>query len=163
MSDCRGEWATMQVGRVKFILSRVWIPVFPVLGALFDVVSTFLPWSVAVDAYLYLPWSPLLAWGWFARALPLVVGFLRVSVVVRVAAVVGWAGVVLYEYVGRRVLWVAAVFVSGVLSFLAVGLFALTGLRLYLGAYLVLAGGVLKILGIVVEAVMRERVENRER
>lgn len=148
---------------MKFIFSRVWIRVFLVLGALFDVVSTFLPWSVAVDAYLYLPWSPLLAGGWVVRALPFTVDFLRVSVVVRVAAVVGWAGVVLYEYVGIRVIWGGAVFVSGVLSFLAVGLFALTGLCFYLGAYLVLVGGVLKVTGIVVgEAVMKECLESRK-
>ena len=105
-----------------------------------------------------------MAWGLVALALPSVVGFLRVSVVVRVVAVVGWAGVVLYEYVGRRVLWVGAVFVSGVLSFVAVVLFALTGLRLYLGAYFCVGWGVLKVAGIVVrEAVTKERVENRER
>ena len=141
----------MRIGFVRFMVSGMWTRIFIVSGALFDVVSTFLPWSVTADAYLYLPWSPLLAWGWVARALPFTVDFLMVSVVVRVAAAVGWAGVIFHEYVGRRFIWTSAVFVSGLLSFVAVVFFALTGFPFLFGAFLILAGGILKFVGIVVE------------
>ena len=85
-----------------------------------------------------------------------------VSVIVRAAAITGWAGVILYEYLKRRVVPYGAILVSGALSFVAVILFAQTGLDLSWGAYLALAGGVFKVSGVVLEKLEVEIVVERE-
>ena len=149
-----------QVKEVRVPLSPRWTRRLIILGALFDVASTLLPWGFSVHAYVFLPWSPL--WGQASYALPFTYPFITISIVIRAAAVIGWAGVILYEYFKGRVVPYGAILVSGALSFVAFLLFAQIPLGLSWGAYLALAGGIFKVSGVLMEKLEVEVVLERE-
>jgi len=95
---------------------------------------------------------------------------LTISVLSKATVIVGLAGVVLCWYVGRRmlsrmlsrVLSYSVILASSFISFIAVAIFTLTEISLTWGAYLAVVGGVLMVLGVVVEGLEVEVVVERE-
>ena len=126
--------------------SNMWRFYLIVLGAIFDVVSTLLPWSALRNRYyLFLPWS--VPWGAYSSRLPLSHPIIEVSIAIRVAAGVAWIAILLRDHVKKRSLFHGAILASGFLSFAAVALFALRSYYLSWGWYLALAGGLFKVFG----------------
>lgn len=167
-----------QASEVRFTFSRTCALALIIFGALFDVASLFFPWGIITSssAHVYLPGSIIIG-----EVAPLSVDdFLilmqvraqleTISELVRAATVVGWASVILYWYVERRVpsrtlgrvISYGFVLASSFLSFTAVAMFALTEFSLSWGAYLALVGGVLMVLGVVMAALKVEVVLERE-
>jgi len=167
-----------QANEVRFTFSRTWTLALIILGALFDVASLFFPWGIITSSstYVYLPLSIIIG-----EVAPLSIddflNLMRVrpqltttSELIRAAIIVGWASVVLYWYVERRVpsrtlervISYGVVLASSLLSFIAVAMFALTEFSLSWGAYLALVGGVLMVLGAVMAALKVEVVVERE-
>ena len=167
-----------QANEMRFTFSRTWTLALIIFGALFDVASLFFPWGIITSSstYVYLPLSIIIG-----EVAPLSIddflNLMRVrpqltttSELIRAAIIVGWASVVLYWYVERRVpsrtlervISYGVVLASSLLSFIAVAMFALTEFSLSWGAYLALVGGVLMVLGAVMAALKVEVVVERE-
>ncbi|NIR14661.1 hypothetical protein GWN63_05005, partial [Candidatus Bathyarchaeota archaeon] len=70
---------------------------------------------------------------------------------------------VLYEYIEGRLVPYVAIMASGSISFTTVILFATRGVSLSWGAYLALVGGVLMVLGVVMEKLEVEIVVEHDR
>ena len=163
---------------VRFTLSHAWTRGLIVSGALFNMVSSiFLPWGITPSSiYLYLPWSivngtsDLLPPSEFFKIMQVRAQLLTISVLSKATVIVGLAGVVLCWYVGRRmlsrmlsrVLSYSVILASSFISFIAVAIFTLTEISLTWGAYLAVVGGVLMVLGVVVEGLEVEVVVERE-
>jgi len=130
--------------QTRISLAPAWTWRLIICGALLEAISTFLPWGVD---QLHLPWSLIIGSGTRLPASE----FLIVSVLIRAAVIVGWGGVILYEYIVSRMLPYVTILASSILSFLAVGFFARTEIGLSWGAFLGLVGGVLMMLGVVTE------------
>jgi hypothetical protein len=88
--------------------------------------------------------------------------FLIVSILIRGATIVGWTGVILYEYVEDRILPYVAILSSSILSFLAVAFFVSTEIGLSWGAYVSLVGGAFMMLGVMIEKLEVEIVVQLE-
>jgi uncharacterized membrane protein len=114
-----------------------------------------LPWGVE---QLYLPWSLIIGGGTRLQGSE----FLTVSVLIRAATIAGWTGVILYEYIESRILPYVAILTSSILSFTAVAFFATMEIGLSWGAFLGLVGGVLMVLGVVIEKLEVEVVVQLE-
>jgi len=143
------------VGQSRISLSPAWTLRLTICGALLAAISTFLPWGVE---QLYLPWSLIIGSGMGLQGSE----FLTVSGLIRAATIVGWTGVILYEYIERRIMPYVTILTSSILSFLAVALFATTEIGLSWGAFVGLAGGVLMVLGVVIEKLEVEVVVQHE-
>jgi len=141
--------------QTRISLAPTWTWRLIICGALLDVASTLLPWGANQS---YLPWSLIVGQGALLPASE----FLTVSALSKAAAVVAWAGVVLYEYVERRTVPYGTILASSVLSSLAVALFAITGTPASWGAYLALIGGVLLAVGVLIERLELEVVVDLE-
>jgi len=131
------------------------------VGCFLDVLSTFFPWSEIVGRHWFLPFSIPLPLGWNVYFLEGSVFFLAISVATRLAAVLGLAGLFLYIY-RKRVLSRLLFFISIGLSFVSFVVFSLFGLPLYLGVWIVLVGGFLKLVGLIlknleVEVAMKDK------
>jgi len=125
---------------------------------------------------VYLPWSIIigdvapLAVDDFLIIMQVRAQLRTISELIRAAIIVGWASVVLYWYVERRVpsrmlrrvISYSVILASSLLSFIAVAMFALTEISLSWGAYLALVGGVLMVLGVVMAVLKVEVVVERE-
>lgn len=118
----------------RISLAPAWAWRLIVCGALLEAISALLP--LGVDE-LYLPWSLIIGCGVRLLASE----FLTVSVLIRAATLVGWIGVILYEYVESRILPYVAMLTSSILSFRAVAFFAATEIGLSWGVYVSLVGG----------------------
>jgi len=143
------------VEQTRISLAPTWTWRLIICGALLDVASTLLPWGAN---QLYLPWSLIIGSGTVLHASE----FLTVGVLIRAAAMVGWAGVLLHEYVESRMLQYVTILTSSALSFLAVAFFTTTGINLSWGAYLGLAGGAFLLLGVLIERLEVELVVDLE-
>lgn len=167
-----------QANEVRFTLSRACILALIIFGALFNVASLFFPWGIITlsSTYVYLPWSIIigdvapLAVDDFLIIMQVRAQLRTISELIRAAIIVGWASVVLYWYVERRVpsrmlrrvISYSVILASSLLSFIAVAMFALTEISLSWGAYLALVGGVLMVLGVVMAVLKVEVVVERE-
>lgn len=149
----------------RFALSPRWISLLIVVGASFDAISTFSPWGSTMRTYMFLPWSPTLGLGQNVLSFPPTLEFTIVSVTIKIAAVLAWIGVVLHEYVERlgrlHLMPYCVIFVSSILSFVAVALFAQTGWLFSFGPYLASFGGICKALGVITEKLEVEVVLNQ--
>jgi hypothetical protein len=141
--------------QTRISLAPAWTRRLVICGALLEAISTLLPWGVH---RLYLPWSLIIGSGVRLPASE----FLTVSVLIRAATIVGWIGVILYEYVKSRILPYVAILTSSILSFLAVAFFAATEIGLSWGAYMSLVGGAFMMLGVVMEKLEVEIVVQLE-
>ena len=142
-------------GQTRISLGPAWTWRLIICGALLAAISTLLPWGVD---QLYLPWSLIIGGGTRLQGSE----FLTVSGLIRAATIVGWTGVILYEYIERRIMPYVTILTSSILSFLAVALFATTEIGLSWGAFLDLVGGTLMVLGVVIEKLEVEVVVQHE-
>jgi hypothetical protein len=120
------------------------------LGCIFDVLSTFFPWTVSYGKHLFLPFSIPLPFGWDAQFLEDTSFALAINVAIRLAAIVGLGGLVLHVF-RRGILPMLPLFVSIGLSFASIAIFLQLDWSFYLGVHMVLAGGALKIAGLILE------------
>lgn len=119
---------------------------WPILGVLLCLISTFLPWSSYEMFDAYLPWAPLLNLGNIPSHLPGTIEYKAVGVSIRVAACLGWAGVLVYAYRDKRKLMsMILILLSGIVSVISVILFYMLNMFVSLGFYTALVGGVLTL------------------
>jgi hypothetical protein len=121
------------------------------LGCVLDVFSTFFPWSEIDGQHWFLPFSFPLPLGWQVHFMPERAPLLVVSVATRVAGFLGIAGIILLGRLKRGVFPWAVFISSAAMSFVSFGIFSQLDWSLYLGVYLVLFGGFLKVVGLVLE------------
>jgi len=121
------------------------------LGCFLDVLSTFFPWSETDGQHWFLPFSVSLPLGWHTQFMSESLPLLAISVATRVAAFVGLAGIVLWGRFQKGVFPSALLVFSTVLSFFSFGVFSQLGWSLYFGSYLALSGGLVKVVGIILE------------
>jgi len=135
------------------------------VGALFDVIAGFLPWGIDARVYYYLPWTPPLLT--LDRSAIFLEGstYVVASLSIRVAAILAWVGVILYEFVKKKLL-IPRVFilVSIILSLLAFSVFVGMNFIFSWGFYIAVLGLVCKSVGILsdvlkVEVILEERQE----
>ena len=168
---------------IKFALSQVVAYGVMFSGLLFNVASILLPWGITISSiHFYLPWS-IVIWGGdplpvadFLMVMQAYTQLLTISVLSKAAVILGLPGIVLYWYGKRRALSrilrassYIVILASGITSFVAVAILALTevGLApthfgLSWGAYLALAGGASMVLGVVFDFLEVEVVVERE-
>lgn len=167
-----------QTNEMRFTFSRACTLALIIFGALFNVASLFFPWGIITSSstYVHLPLSIIIgevapfSIDDFLIIMQVRAQLRTISELIRAATIVGWASVVLYWYVERlvpsrtlrRVISYSVVLASSLLSFIAVAMFALTGISLSWGAYLALVGGVLMVLGVVMAVLKVEVVVERE-
>jgi hypothetical protein len=121
------------------------------IGCFLDVFSTFFPWSEVGAWHFFLPFSIPLPLTWNVQYLKVSFPILVISVATRVAAILGAAGLFLLGHLKNRVISGAILIVSVILSFVSVGFFSQIGLSFSYGVYLASGGGILKLMGIVLE------------
>ena len=112
--------------------------------------------------YFYLPLSYPLSFGFEAMIFDGTFAFLFISLVVRAAAVLGWVGVVLHEYVRQPIWSHIVIFLSGVLSFASIVVFIRTGWPFSWGAIIALAGGIFMMAGVIMENLGIEIIAEKE-
>jgi hypothetical protein len=108
---------------------------------------------------VYLPWTPILFSGQGALVLSESFSYFLIALAERAAAILVWVGIVSYEYLEKHLfVFFMFVFVSGVLSSFSFVLFwQLSGVGLWLGAYLVLPSAISKV-GIIVIKVTKTKL-----
>jgi hypothetical protein len=132
----------------KVVAFSGWAPYLVVLGSLLDVFSTFFPWGRAFGQDAFLPFSIPLPLGWSVFLLENTFYTMTVNVVVRLASVLGFVGLLVRGRVkNASSTWVLSVSVG--LSFAALVVFSQIELSLNYGFYLVLVGGILKLAGVI--------------
>ena len=137
-----------KTGYRVFALSS-WALYLVVLGSVLDVLSTFFPWSELIfGRTAFLPFSIPLPLGWSVFFLESNFYTVAVNVVVRLASVLGFVGLLVRGRVrNASSTWVLSVSVG--LSFAALVVFSQIELSLNYGFYLVLVGGILKLAGVI--------------
>lgn len=134
-------------------------------GCFLDALSTFLPWSEFSAQHWFLPYSIPLPLGWQVEFFSESVSFFLINVSVRAAVVLGVAGLFLLDRYKSKstALSYFVLFVSMGLTFTAVAVFCQLGLPFFIGSYLVVVAGVLKVLTLILEnleiQIVRERTE----
>jgi len=126
-----------------------WALYLVVLGSILDVLSTFFPWSELIfGRTAFLPFSVPLPLGWSVSFLENNFYTLAINVMVRLASILGFAGLLIRRRVGNASSnWVESVSIG--LSFASLAVFSQLDVPFNYGAYLVLVAGVLKLVGVV--------------
>jgi len=124
---------------------------FFAVGCFLDVFSTFFPWSNASGLDWFLPLSVPFPLNWQLQHIPDSIAILSVNLSVRLAAVLGIAGLFFLVYLKRELFSNVMFVISIVMSFTASILFLQLGWSLYLGVYLILVGALLKVGGFVLK------------
>lgn len=140
-----------------FALSS-WALYLVVLGSVLDVLSTFFPWSELIfGRTAFLPFSVPLPLGWSVFFLESNFYTVAVNVMVRLASILGFAGLLVRGRVGNASSnWVQCVSVG--LSFAAIGVFSRLEMDFSYGVYIVLVAGILKLVGVIGQNVEMELV-----
>jgi len=140
-----------------FALSS-WALYLVVLGSVLDVLSTFFPWSELVFGLpAFLPFSVPLPLGWSMFFLESNFYTVAVNVMVRLASILGFAGLLVRRRVGNASSnWVQCVSIG--LSFAAIGVFSRLAMDFSYGVYIVLVAGILKLVGVIGQNVEMELV-----
>jgi hypothetical protein len=120
-------------------------------GGLLCFASYFLPWGVTPNAYQFLPFTPPLNLGLTPVALPATFEFATLGIILRVATIMIWLGVILHEFTNKRTISHSVLLASSLLILAAFGMFAYTGLTPSWGAYLSLAGALSVAFGVITE------------
>ncbi|MFW6117500.1 MAG: hypothetical protein ACOC6G_02835 [Thermoproteota archaeon] len=118
--------------------------------------STFFPWSITGGQHWFLPFSISLLPVWRVAFLPETLPLLTINVAVRSAAISGLVALYLYHYSDKRVSATGILLISTGLSFTSFIIFIQLSWSLYLGAYLVLAAGLLKLISFVLNNIELE-------
>lgn len=119
-------------------------------GCILDVLSTFFPWSVAGEHW-FLPYSVPIPLGWRVRFIGESFAVLVISLSIRLAAILGLAGLILLMYHKNRIFSSVILLISTGLSFASVIVFFQLHWSFYIGAYMVLASGFLKLVSLILE------------
>jgi len=122
-----------------------------VAGCILDVLSTFFPWSRTAGQHWFLPYSVPMPLGWHVQFISESFAVLVVNLATRLGAVLGLAGLILLMYYKNRVFSSVILLVSTGLSFASVIVFFQLGWSFYIGVYMVLAGGFLKLVSLILE------------
>ncbi|MFP3984595.1 MAG: hypothetical protein ACLFU9_01335 [Candidatus Bathyarchaeia archaeon] len=140
-----------------------WMPYLVAVGCFLDVLSTFFPWSEVGGGHWFLPYSVPLPLGWQVQYVGEGVAVLFINLAVRLGGIVGVVGVAMLTYWKIRVFSNVVVLVSSGLSFASAAVFSQLGLPFFIGVYMVLAGGSLKLIGLALDYLEVEIiVENEE-
>jgi len=119
---------------------------WPILGVSLCLASTFLPWSSYEMFDAYLPWAPLLSLGNIPSHLPGTIEYKAVGISIRVAACLGWAGVLVYAYRDKlKIMSMILLFLSGIVSVISVISFYMLNTFVSIGFYTALVGGILML------------------
>jgi hypothetical protein len=142
----------------KVVAFSGWAPYLVVLGSVLDVLSTFFPWSELVFGLpAFLPFSVPLPLGWSVFFLESNFYTVAVNVMVRLASILGFAGLLVRRRVGNASSnWVQCVSIG--LSFAAIGVFSRLEMDFSYGVYIVLVAGILKLVGVIGQNVEMELV-----
>ena len=122
-----------------------------VAGCILDVLSTFFPWSEAAGQHWFLPFSVPLPLGWRVQFISESFAVLVINLATRLGAILGLAGLILLMYYKNRVFSTVTLLISTGLSFASLVVFFQLRWLFYIGAYMVLAGGFLKLLSLILE------------
>lgn len=146
-----------KTGYRVFALSS-WALYLVVLGSVLDVLSTFFPWGELIfGRTAFLPFSIPLPLGWSVFFLESNFYTVAVNVVVRLASILGFAGLLVRGRAGNASSnWVQCVSVG--LSFAAIGVFSRLEMGFSYGVYMVLVAGILKLVGVIGQNVEMELV-----
>jgi len=120
-------------------------------GCILDVLSTFFPWSVSGQYWLFLPFSVPMPLGWRVQFIGESFAVLVISLSIRLAAILGLAGLILLMYHKNRIFSSVILLISTGLSFASVIVFFQLHWSFYIGAYMVLASGFLKLVSLILE------------
>ncbi len=142
----------------KVLMLSRWTPYCVAIGCFLDILSTFLPWGTNFGQELFLPFSIPLPLGWNAPNVAEAPFVLFVSVAIRLAAILGFAALLLYEYL-KSILPTLVLLVSVGLSFTCFIISSQFGWSLSSGAYTALFGGLLKLLGLILRNLHLEIAE----
>lgn len=117
-------------------------------GAVLDLTSIFLPWTLLAATQVYLPLSlPSALTGppsYFESTNP----FLMLGLVVHAATILAWLSVAMHLYVTRRLVAQSMAIASTVLVVSSAAIFIQNGWVLSLGLPVIIVGGVLMLAGI---------------
>lgn len=122
-----------------------------VAGCILDVLSTFFPWSEAAGQHWFLPFSVPLPLGWRVQYISESFAVLAINLATRLGAILGLAGLILLMYHKDRFSSSVILLISTGLSFASAVVFFQLRWPFYIGAYMVLAGGFLKLLSLILE------------
>ena len=140
----------------KTVTSKVfrffrWAPYLVAIGCFLDVFSTFFPWSQAGGQHWFLPFSVPMPLGWRVQYIGESFAILVINLAVRLGAILGLAGLVLFMYYKNRIFPSVILLISTGLSFASVIVFFQLHWSFYIGAYMVLASGFLKLASLILE------------
>lgn len=121
------------------------------IGCVLDVLSTFFPWSRTAGQHWFLPYSVPMPLGWHVQYIGESSAVLVINLAIRLGAFLGLAGLLLLTYSTNRVFSNAPLLVSTGLSFASVAIFFQLRWSFYLGAYMVLTSGFLKLVSLILE------------
>jgi hypothetical protein len=125
------------------------------VGSLLDVLSTFFPWSRTSGAYWFLPYSiPLPVY----RSIEFInegSAEIFICIAVRLAAVTGVI-VILFHIYHQNLRLNFTLLLSTVLSMAASVVFSQLGWSLYIGFYMILSSGLLKVFALIFKNVQVE-------
>jgi len=139
--------AFVNVTEAKTVPPQTCMLILATIGASLLVISTFLPWGTVGPEMKPPPQHYLSA----------------VTNMMRTAAIIAWAGIILHEYIKNPHFSYVALAASGILSLSAVGMFTSTGTPLSWGAYSSLIGGITLTSSIIVEKLEVEIVIEGEK
>jgi len=120
-------------------------------GCILDVLSTFFPWSMVAGQHWFLPFSVPMPLGWRVQFVGESFAVLVINLSIRLGAILGLAGLVLFMYYKNRIFSSVILLVSTGLSFASVIVFFQLHWSFYIGAYMVLASGFLKLASLILE------------
>ena len=131
-------------------------------GCILDVLSTFFPWSRTAGQHWFLPYSVPMPLGWRVQFISESFAVLVVNLATRLGAVLGLAGLILLMYYKNRGFSSVILLVSTGLSFASVIVFFQLRWPFYIGVYMVLAGGFLKVISLILENLVQLIVEDED-
>jgi len=121
------------------------------VGCILDVLSTFFPWSKVAGQHWFLPFSVPMPLGWRVQFIGESFSVLVISLSIRLAAILGLAGLILLMYRKNRVFSSVILLISTGLSFASVIVFFQLHWSFYIGAYMVLVSDFLKLVSLILE------------
>ncbi len=132
------------------------------VGCVLDVLSTFFPWSIAAGYHWFLPFSVPIPLGYQIDYITDSPAVLAVNLTVRLGAILGLVGLLLLALFKNRIVSTPFLITSTGLSFASVAVFSQTGWPFYIGVYMVLASGFLKLFTLILVNLEVEIVVEKE-
>jgi hypothetical protein len=130
-------------------------PFLVVVGVIFDILATFIPWGAMGNLHWYLPLSVPI--GWPAIFMESSGQIVAVAILIKVALVVTIVSFLFYQR-SKKVLFELVLLSAVGIAVAAFVIVSAAGMVVYLGYYAVLAAAVLKIIGLSLKYVELELV-----